>query len=208
MRLFVIISDVPHKRHDVRGVTAVNIVSWALLEALLGLEHQIVLQIVFGTLRTDPILNQDEQKAIALLKNMGVEVVEPVFPHQYLLTSLNSQAQPARMSLVRRAIRRARTLAPAVPMVRRTIRHARALAPAVPIEERYPAIRARDTIMAAIRTTDADAILTVWSPEGVAATHGIKDIPGFRSRVMWILSQQKLASRTKVSFSIILPQLD
>src|SRR5581483_2605609 len=59
----------------------------------------------------------------------------------------------------------------------RLARVARLVAGRVRREEFYPAVRVRPLVEARVRESGADAVLTVWSPEGVAATAGLRGVP-------------------------------
>ena len=153
MRIFLIASGVPFRRHDQPGVTAVHLVSYALLKSLMDADHHVALQLIFNPFRTAGMLTSLEQDALDHLRGLGVEVLAPYYPRDY------RAVRPSTNHLKRwyRAILRA------VPMAR--------------IKRFYPAIMLRDAVCARARSYQAQVILTFWSPEGVAATHGLQEIP-------------------------------
>lgn len=44
------------------------------------------------------------------------------------------------------------------------------------LDPHYPAVRARRVVDQVIRSVRPEVVLTIWSPEAVAATHGLKDV--------------------------------
>jgi glycosyltransferase involved in cell wall biosynthesis len=45
------------------------------------------------------------------------------------------------------------------------------------LEPFYPSVKLRELVASRIRAEGAACVLTIWSPEGVAATHGLRDRP-------------------------------
>ena len=45
------------------------------------------------------------------------------------------------------------------------------------LEEFYPSVNLRELVRSRVLQQRADAVVTVWSPEGVAAVHGLKEVP-------------------------------
>jgi hypothetical protein len=147
MKLFVIGGDIPRRRHGERGVTAVHIVTYELLRELRGLGHELVFQLVFNRFRTSPALSASEQQALAELEAMGVSVL----PQEHAPAATEDAGRPARF--LRRLQGRTR------------------------VEDYYPASRLREQMTVRIRASGADGVLTIWSPEGVAATYGFDECP-------------------------------
>ncbi|MGI8423841.1 MAG: glycosyltransferase family 4 protein [Chloroflexota bacterium] len=153
MRLFVIVSDVPARCDDRPGVNAVHIVANALVEALVSLGHRIALQILFNVHRRAAGLAEAEQDDLHHLERAGVAVQEPAFVLPYVPRS------PARWT-------------PSYIADRIQVAGGR-----LPIANYYPAVRAARLVSDRIDGTGADAVLTLWSPEGVAATFGERRCP-------------------------------
>ncbi len=150
--IFLIASDVPHRDHTEPGVTAVHVVVHELLRALLVRGHRIVLQLVFNVYRTRPDLTPSERRELDALRADGVTVLPPVYPAEY---------RPATGAARRSRLARA----------------ARLLIGRVRTEDFYPSLRLRPVMEARVLASGADAVLTVWSPEGVAATAGLRGVP-------------------------------
>ena len=153
MRLFVIAGSVPYSRDGVPGVTAVNIVTYELLHALLDSGHDVVLQMLFNAFRTTPVLAPSEVQALDALRARGMVVLPPVFPEAYL----------RREDVSLRSRRWARFLGRLTGQVR--------------VEDYYAAAGLRGVMAERLRAHEADAILSIWSPEGVAATYQLRDWP-------------------------------
>ena len=72
MKIFVIAGDVPSRKDNRMGVTAVNIVLCELLNGLSGLGHKIVLQLLFNPFRTATSLSSAENEELLHLKEAGM----------------------------------------------------------------------------------------------------------------------------------------
>ncbi|MDA2918682.1 glycosyltransferase [Desulfobacterota bacterium AH_259_B03_O07] len=144
----------PHQRHGQVGVTAVNIVLYELLRGLVQLGHEIVLQLLFNQHRSSTALSSIEEKELMhLRKTLGIEILPSIYPEQYM-TRVKPRSRVWKLGgLVWRLFTGAR------------------------IKDFYPAIKVRDAICTTVYSNKADAILTIWSPEGVAATHGLRGVP-------------------------------
>jgi hypothetical protein len=153
MKLFVIGSDVPHRRHDREGVTAVNIVLNELIRSLAEEGHEITFQPVFNAFRKAGTLAPAEEREFASLAEIGVATLPPIYPARYA----GPTASAGRV----------------VGAGRRALR----LLFGPRIEDFYPAVRLSQEVAKLVKDARPDSILTVWSPEGVAATHGIKSVP-------------------------------
>lgn len=153
MKVFVIGGGVPFRRHDQKGVTAVNIVLHDLLKSLLDLAHDLDFQIIFNGHRASGFLNESEQAELDGLQRLGMNVLPPVYPEQYQDTSVSP------------------------PHGKRAGRLLRRLLIGAKVEDFYTAIRVRDQVCERVDASKAEAVLTVWSPEGVAATHGYCGAP-------------------------------
>ncbi|MBM4128432.1 MAG: glycosyltransferase [Nitrospira sp.] len=152
MNLLVLASDVPHRRHGLGGVTAVNIVLYELLTGLLSCGAKLSLQIIFNKWRTVNALSPEETEELKNLESLGVRVLPAIYPHDYL----NGRQVPG--------------------MVERVGKLARFLSGMVRVSDVYPVTRVRDEMAARLPQISPDAILTIWSPEGVAATYGLKGV--------------------------------
>ena len=148
MKIFAIASGVPFKHHDQPGVTAVNIVEFELLNALVGLGHQITLQIVFNSFRETETLGEKEEDALRDMRQLGVSILTPVFSKTYL-------GKKKSVSLFERI----------VGIAKRQFLGAK-------IEDYYPALRVRALVCERIHASNADSVLALWSPEGLASSHG------------------------------------
>ncbi len=151
MNLLVLASDVPHRRHGMGGVTAVNIVLYELLAGLLACGAKLSLQIIFNKWRTLNMLNPEEADELRNLETLGVRVLPPMYPPDYL----SGQASGA---------------------VERVGKLARLVSGSVRVSDVYPVTRVCKEMVARLRPIAPEAILTIWSPEGVAATYGLKGV--------------------------------
>lgn len=124
-----------------------------LLSAVGRQGHSLSLLPVFSRFRKVGSLTDDERKRFEECRGEGMNVLDPVFPSQFL----PPQSEP---SLVGRAVRAAGRLV-------RTPK----------IEDFYPAIRAAASVEKSLNAVSPDALLTVWSAEGVAATHHYQGAP-------------------------------
>jgi len=152
MRVLAIGGDIPYRDHDRERVTAVNIVLYQLMTGLAELGHEIMYQPVFNEFRTKTVLSPSEEEAFQHLGTLGVQVLTPIYPAEYHLTGRPKSRLGKILSLVGWGLGGSG------------------------LKEYYPAVVLRDTMQEKIRTHHADAVLTIWSPEGVAATDGIRDV--------------------------------
>ena len=153
MKLFVICSNVPYRRDGQPGVAAVHIISAELLRCFRALGHELVLQPVFNVFRTTPTLQPSEREELCVLEEEGVTVLEPIYPSEYLAAGFF--AAPAH----------------------RLRRFIGTLSGRARVQDYYAATRLKERMQERLRARGADAVLTIWSPEGVAATYGIRDLP-------------------------------
>ena len=153
MRLFVIASVVPHATDSQPGVTAVHRVVFELLQGLAASGHTLTFQLIGNIFRESAALEPCEREALALLEQRGIRTLEPV---------LSSAYQPD---------------SPPAGVWERMARAAGQLAGRTELDRIYPAVKIRAMMQERLRETDAEAIVTLWSPEGVAATHGLKPWP-------------------------------
>ncbi len=135
------------------GITAVNIVLGELLNELSRLGHQIVLQLLFNPFRSAPSLSSSEEKELLHLKEVGMEVLPAIYKEEYLVPVKSVIPLQEFSKVVRYLFRGAA------------------------IEDFYPAARLRGMMRDRVRSGKADAILTVWCPEGLAATQGGEGVP-------------------------------
>ncbi len=152
MKLFVIGSDVPFQHHGEEGVTAVNIVSYQILKSLKLMSHDITLQIIFNRVHPDGSLSAAESQELQRLTEDGFTVLPPIYAGSYL----NKRPVSAIETIGKR--------------LRILTCHGR-------VSDHYPATRVGPLARERIRASGCDAILTLWSPEGTAATYGFRDIP-------------------------------
>lgn len=153
MKLFVIGCCVPYRRHGERGVTAVHLVTAELLRQLQGLGHELVFQAVFNHLRDTPALSHSEEQALGELAATGIAVLPPLGPAEIT----ERPRGPRSAGRLSRFLRRLRG--------------------EVRVEDYYPATRLRGPMAARLKASGAEAVLTIWSPEGIAATYGLRDRP-------------------------------
>jgi len=153
MRIFLIGSNIPFRRHDQPGVTAVHVVLYELIRGLSGLGHGVVFQVLFNQHRSAGSLSPAEEGELQHVREIGIKVLPRIHSAQYVVPGTPS----FRFGSV------ARLIASQLGAVR--------------IDDFYPAINAREVVCERIYSNKADAVLTVWSPEGVAATHGLSDVP-------------------------------
>lgn len=151
MNLLVLASDVPHRRHGLGGVTAVNIVVHELLAGLLSCGAKLSLQIIFNKWRTLHTLRPEEAEEFRNLESLGIRVLPPMYPPDYL------NGRPAGAG-------------------ERIGKLARLVTGRVRVSDVYPVTRVRDEMATRLRQLNPEAVLTIWSPEGVAATYGLKGV--------------------------------
>jgi len=153
MKLFCIVSVIPFPASTERSTSAVNVVLYGLLSALQAHGHEIILQCVFNTYRQEKEneLRPSEMAQQKKLEASGFKILPLLFPRDYQ----NSTHTPA--SKLKRFIKNL--------LLQRSI------------ADFYPSLSLRSTLDDRIKTEVPQAILTFWSPEGVAATHGITSIP-------------------------------
>jgi glycosyltransferase involved in cell wall biosynthesis len=152
MNVFLLTSDVPFRRDDAPGVSAVNIVAGELIRALVAGGHRVALQVIFNVYRRHSGLTEWELAEWRAMEALGVHLFPAVYPAEYA----SADGGP----LVRSITARARRL----------------LAPPATLADFYPAVRL-ESVRARIRDSGSDAILTIWSPEGLAAAFGVAAIP-------------------------------
>lgn len=151
MRILVIASDVPFRRHTEKGVTAVNIVAFELINALTRQGHRLFFQIIFNSFRQTEQLQPAEATELDHLRQLGVAILPPIYPREYL--------DPKPLSRIGKLLGYARRLTLAK------------------LEDYYPTVDLRDQLCQAIAASKAEGVLTVWSPEGLAATHPSTGVP-------------------------------
>lgn len=144
----------PRPKHGEEGVTAVHIVFHELITELARCGHEIVLQLIFNSTRTRGHLTESEQTHLKLLEDQNIAVLPPFYPHDYLAPA------PKGFALFRR--------------IKKLVRFARRV---MGTEYFYPAIKLGNSLQPRISESKCDAILIIWSPEGVAATNRVASIP-------------------------------
>ena len=142
----------PSSRQDMPGITAVHVVMYALLDELLQFGHDVIYQPVFNRFRASDALTPIEEESIRLLQTRGVSVLTAIPESLYL--------------------GRARGRG-----VFRHVARAWALLGGTRFSHFYPAVAAAPEISTVVGQHNPDAVLTLWSPEGIAATHHLEDMP-------------------------------
>ncbi|MGK7873261.1 MAG: glycosyltransferase family 4 protein [Xenococcaceae cyanobacterium] len=173
MKILLIGSAVPYRNHGQEGVTATHIVSYELLKGLVSLEHEIFLQLIFNQFRGDSSLQPSEESELNHLKEQGVVVLPPIYGLQYQKSTRSSSP------------------------LRKLGRLMRLLRGQVRIEDYYPTVRVREIVGDRIESHQADAILTIWSPEGMAATYGLRQVPkiAYHGDVDFIPSEMRMKDK-------------
>ncbi|HEV8674897.1 MAG TPA: glycosyltransferase [Methylomirabilota bacterium] len=151
MRIFAVGSAIPRRRDGEPGVSAVHIVLHELVTGLAQRGHELTLQPLFNPHRIATALGPAEEAAARELSSRGIRLSPPIYPGEY--------APRPRSGLSR------------------VVGVAAGLAGRPDLREFYPAIACRDLVAERIRRSGADVVLTVWSPEGLAATHGLGGVP-------------------------------
>lgn len=150
MRVFAVAPAIPYAAHGMPGVTAVNVVVHDLLQALVEQGHDVLFQLL-GNVHRAPTLTPVEETALEGLRAGGIRSLPPLLKETYL--------QPRSHSAVGWGARAVR-LAAGRP----------------DLAAAYPAVRLSSIVRERVSVSGADVVLTIWSPEGVAATHGL-DVP-------------------------------
>lgn len=143
MRLCILASSIP-RPDDAPGVSAVDIVEHELIGALRRLDHDVALQVTFNAHRAEGPLTASEVDALRALERTGVTVLDPI-----------PAARPRMSSAAQRVRRLARLAAGRASVV-----------------SAYPAWGYRSLVSERLQRIGAEAVLTLWSPEGVAAATG------------------------------------
>lgn len=151
MRIAVLTSDVPFRAPSRRGVTAVNLQVYGVLEDLLRRGHDVRLLMIFSPLRTEPALDAAEREQLAALEQRGLTVLPPVYPVDY---------EPPRRSMRERLLR----------LLRLVTRASR-------LEDAYPMARARGAVARRLRAAAPDVVFLIATIAGAAATYGFRDAP-------------------------------
>jgi hypothetical protein len=151
LNLFIILGNVPFAHDDKQGVTAVHLVTYELLGVLKRLGNKITLQVLFNSYRAELQLTADEQTQLKQLESDGIAVL-PVLSH--LDYPRRSRALPRRLATAARRLFFG-------PM----------------IADYYPSIHLNKEVLKRVHKSESDAILTMWCPEGLAATWGERTIP-------------------------------
>jgi len=148
MRVLILGSSIPYATHAFKGITAVNIVSYYLAVSLADAGHEVFYQPLLDlAIDSQPFENGDYVLQIDRLKDVGIQVLEPVFVENA------GKQQPSFRKRMRLLLYRC------------------------PVADFYPVYRVRAKIEKAVRSVNAAAILNIWSPEGIAASFGIRHIP-------------------------------
>jgi len=149
MNLFVVTPVIPFRHHGAQVVTAVNIVTSEVVRALSKMGHKITLQCLYDPSHQYNELTQDEKEEIVYLEQLGIKVLPPFFSSDY-----KRSERPRRFRTLRILFSKSERL-----------------------EYFYPCVRLTDELSLRIKNAKSDAILDMWSPEGVALCSQIKGIP-------------------------------
>lgn len=144
MKLFLIAGIVPFKTHGEPGVTAAHVVTYALITELQKLGYDVTVQCLLHQSRETGHLSPAEQASIAGLTVQGIHMLPPIYLSDHF---------------ARRA-ERFRSL-------RLLLQQEKAIA------HFYPGFAVRALMADRVQEAGADVIVPVWSPQGVAATHGL-----------------------------------
>lgn len=160
MRIFVIAGSVPFRKHGVRGVHAGHIVLWNILHTLQREGHAVSFQYLFHPTRAEETLTAPEQEEMDALRSDGMRLLPPL---QWRSLHAGAKRRHSTMQLLWNGDARLAHFSPAVCL--------------------------REVMQERVRDERPDVILTVWSPEGVAATHGIGNIPrvAYHGDVEWFV---------------------
>ena len=151
MKILGLSAVIPCARQDVAGVTAVHVVIYSLLDELTRLGHQVVYQPVFTRHRASETLAPFEQESIQALAARGIDVLPPISASSYLNGGGRGVAgQFSRLG---------------------------ALLGGTRLAHFYPSVSVAPQISAVVDRHRPDVALTFWSPEAVAATHGVESLP-------------------------------
>jgi len=169
LRIFALASAVPFRGSTDRGTTAVHIVAYELIAALRGMGHDLTLQILLD--RPSPTLSPAEEDERGHLERLGVTVLPP-------LSCALVPPPRSRLDRVTAALGAGGSTTPG-------------------IAEFYPAVGLRAEVERRLRARGADAVLTLWSPEGIAATHGLRGCPrvAFHGDVDYVPREVRLQDR-------------
>lgn len=142
VRLTIVAASIPHAQHDQPETSAVDVVLHELVRELRRQGHAIVLQPIFNVHRTDPRLSDVERADVVALEREGIVV----------LAALAVRGLRPRSGTVERIGRAVSTM-----LGRPQLVHA------------YPAVQLRPVARERLGRHPTDAVVTIWSPEGVAA---------------------------------------
>jgi hypothetical protein len=145
VNVFVISSAVPYRQHGVHGVSAVNVVVHQLLKSLQQIGHMLALQVLIDEKRDQ--MTPAEEQELRELNSAGISTKPPIFIHE---GNAGSEKWTRRLNKARRHISLGT------------------------VEDFYPAEQSSAAVVERIQSFHPDVILTVWSPEGLAATHKMK----------------------------------
>ncbi len=151
MKIFCITSCVPCPGDGRFGITAVNVVCHELLIHLKEIGHELVLQVIFPPTHKIVSLDEYDQENIDNLEKNNIRVLDSIFPDCY--SGGNVQKASKLNSILRSLIFQKR------------------------IEDYYPSINAHERVCGNVYSFGSDAVLTLWCPEGLAATHYLKEVP-------------------------------
>lgn len=142
MHILFIVDDIPFRTHGDKQVTAVNVVGYALIHELRQMGHTVTLQWIVRNLRPVGSVTPAEKRELSALKEEGVDVLPPLYLSSYPLRASSANSFTL---LFRREER---------------------------LKYFYGGVLAAADMEERARACKADAIFTLWSSLGIAATHG------------------------------------
>ena len=151
MKIFSITNCIPCPGDGRFGITAVNIVCYELLIHLKEIGHELVLQVIFPPTREIVSLDEYDQRDLVNLEKINIRVLDPVLPDSHSGESVRKTNKI--YSILRSVIFQKK------------------------IEDYYPSINAHERVCGNVCSSGSDAVLALWCPEGLAATHYLKEVP-------------------------------
>ncbi len=147
MNILLLAGIVPFRTHGEPGVTAAHIVTRALIDQLGALGHKVTLQCILHQARPAGELKDAERRELEDAKTKGIGVLPPLFLSEHF------RRKPERLRSLRM-----------IGNTKKALAHF------------YPGFCLRSIMQDRLRAGDYDVVVPVWSPQGVAATHGL-DVP-------------------------------
>ncbi len=150
MKILAFCDNIPFKQHNQPGVTAAHIVSHEILMGLHRLGFTVMLQRLTPPTKSEA--TPAERDEITYLEKEGIAVLPPLAIPEALTHKPRFGLQWIAASLLESTL-------------------------AGKVEDSYNAVRLRHQVQRRVEETQPDAILTVWSPDAIAATDKAWRIP-------------------------------